>query len=376
MIPNANAATYTTNTAGTYVVKVLQDNCTAFSQSLLITTSTLQARTIADGTTNLCNGGTAKLIANTGTNLQYQWLKDGIAVATATQSTFTAREKGNYVVNVTQGKCAVKSAAIAVTASGAVPLSPISPNTDITNCDGKAITIATNIDATYKYQWTKDGKNISNATLYNYGVSQTGTYQVVVTNSQCYSVSPSVKLNFGGVQANIAPEVAKVLTQPNKAVTFYASTGSGLTYQWLKNGINIANATASTYATSIEGTYSVRVTNSLCSAMSIGVLLAIGNATKVNGVPRAEENLILDLFPNPVEEKLTVRFYAESVLTEDPHVEIYNILGSKIHESTLQSSQVEQEFQTDLDVSQWLTGAYFIRVFTREKAISKGFMKK
>lgn len=52
-------------------------------------------------------------------------------------------------------------------------------------------------------------------------------------------------------------------------VTFTASTGTGFSYQWKKNGAMINNATASTYVTAAKGDYTVVITGAFsCSATS------------------------------------------------------------------------------------------------------------
>jgi hypothetical protein len=58
-------------------------------------------------------------------------------------------------------------------------------------------------------------------------------------------------------------------------VTLTASTGTGYTYQWLKNGINISGATSSTYAAGETGRYSVLINNNGCTATSTSDSLTV-----------------------------------------------------------------------------------------------------
>ncbi|MEP7170866.1 MAG: T9SS type A sorting domain-containing protein, partial [Bacteroidota bacterium] len=52
-------------------------------------------------------------------------------------------------------------------------------------------------------------------------------------------------------------------------VTLNANTGTGLTYQWQINGVNIAGATSASYFDTVSGNFNVIVTNSSgCSAIS------------------------------------------------------------------------------------------------------------
>jgi peptidoglycan/xylan/chitin deacetylase (PgdA/CDA1 family) len=56
------------------------------------------------------------------------------------------------------------------------------------------------------------------------------------------------------------------------SVTLSANSGSGISYQWMKDGLNISGATSSIYVASAGGTYRVRETNSAgCSSTSNGI---------------------------------------------------------------------------------------------------------
>ncbi|MFI5219655.1 MAG: SBBP repeat-containing protein [Bacteroidia bacterium] len=58
-------------------------------------------------------------------------------------------------------------------------------------------------------------------------------------------------------------------------VLLNANTGTGLTYQWKKNGINISGATSSTYSAYASGNYSVRVVSSICASVSSPVTVSV-----------------------------------------------------------------------------------------------------
>jgi hypothetical protein len=62
------------------------------------------------------------------------------------------------------------------------------------------------------------------------------------------------------------------------SVVLNANTGSGLTYQWLNNGNNIAGATSASYTATTAGAYSVVVNNSAtCSATSTVTNVIVNN---------------------------------------------------------------------------------------------------
>jgi glucose/arabinose dehydrogenase len=67
--------------------------------------------------------------------------------------------------------------------------------------------------------------------------------------------------------ASIQPGSSTTFCQGGN-VTLYSNTGTGYSYQWIKNGVNISGATSSSYNTSTEGDYQVRISYTGCTAWS------------------------------------------------------------------------------------------------------------
>jgi hypothetical protein len=112
--------------------------------------------------------------------------------------------------------------------------------------------------SSYGYQWLRNGKAISGATGKTYKLTNAdANRQITVTvyaKSTGYNdravTSGKVnvaKLSFSGGKASISgtARVGKKLTA--KPGSFNPSSGVKYTYQWLRNGKNIARATGSTY---------------------------------------------------------------------------------------------------------------------------------
>ena len=82
------------------------------------------------------------------------------------------------------------------------------------------------------------------------------------------------QIDEGAVTATITPSGSVVICS-GSTLTLYANTGSGLTYQWKKNGSNISGATSSLYNTKIAAAYSVRVSSGSCSATSAATTISV-----------------------------------------------------------------------------------------------------
>lgn len=158
--------------------------------------------------------------------------------------------------------------------------------------------VAATGDAPVRYQWQKNGVDIPGATANWFTVPATtlsdngASFQAVVTND-----SSSVTSALATLTVNPAPAGPAVTTQPldqevtaGQPVTFtVAATGSApLSYQWKKNGVNIAGATAASYAIPAAispdsgASFTVAVTDSAGSVASVRATLTV---TPAAGAP-------------------------------------------------------------------------------------------
>ncbi|MGH9743474.1 MAG: beta strand repeat-containing protein, partial [Candidatus Acidiferrum sp.] len=148
--------------------------------------------------------------------------------------------------------------------------------------------------APLSYQWQKNGANIAGATGTSYTTPATATtdsgstFRVVVTNTTGSVTSSAATLTV--TAATVAPTIT---TQPvNQAVTagqtaiFTVAAGgtAPLSYQWQKNGANIAGATGTSYTTPATATtdsgstFRVVVTNTAGSVTSSAATLTVNPA--------------------------------------------------------------------------------------------------
>jgi hypothetical protein len=106
------------------------------------------------------------------------------------------------------------------------------------------------------YQWRKGGVNITGATSATYTIPATaagdgGSYDVVITSScATTATSTAVTLTVNMPPAITVQPTPQTTCLANSATFSVTATGAGLTYQWRKNGVNIAGANASTFTIS------------------------------------------------------------------------------------------------------------------------------
>lgn len=138
------------------------------------------------------------------------------------------------------------------------------------------------------YQWRKNGTDIPAATGTSYTTPATiaeddgALFSVVVSNSGGSVTSANATLKVK-LPPTITTQPADKTAKPGKTAKFSvtATGASPLTYQWRKNGTNIAGATKASYTTPATTTtdngslFSVVVTNSLGSVTSNSATLTV-----------------------------------------------------------------------------------------------------
>ncbi|QEC56098.1 T9SS type B sorting domain-containing protein [Flavisolibacter ginsenosidimutans] len=177
-----------------------------------------------------------------------------------TSNNFTGLAPGAYSVTAKFPSGCV-SPTLSVSLSTPIPTGSISPSA-ATICSGGTQVLT--LSGGNTYQWYRNGVLIPSATSSTYNATQAGTYTATIINGVCAgpatnsAVITVVPLPSG----TVSPAVASICAGNSVALT---ATGGG-TYQWFRNGSLINDATAATYIASQQGSYSVIISNGVCSA--------------------------------------------------------------------------------------------------------------
>ncbi|MEM7167131.1 MAG: immunoglobulin domain-containing protein, partial [Planctomycetota bacterium] len=222
-------------------------------------------------------------VAATGTPpLFYQWSLDGVPIPGATSATYSVAgaalvDAGLYDVVVTNACGTATSAAVEVVVQSplAVTLQPSAQSA----CPGSSpsFTVAATGSGPIFYQWRFNGTPIGGATaatlnLTNIAAGDVGNYDVVLTNPCGTATSVAVALSLldpVAIQVQPVPQIGCLGSSVTMNVT---ATGTGLTYQWRKNGTPIAGATGSSFS----------LTNLTLSDADVYDVSVIGTCNTVN----------------------------------------------------------------------------------------------
>jgi len=121
---------------------------------------------------SFCSGGSATLSAQLSAGFGYQWLRNGMPVAGATQNTYVATQGGSYQVEVyTNASCKDSSEVVVVNVLAA-------PSPVITQQNDTLFT------ATFiSYQWLRNNSIVVGANQRHFKPTQSGDYRVLVSNA-------------------------------------------------------------------------------------------------------------------------------------------------------------------------------------------------
>ena len=248
-------------------------------------------------------------VAATGTgSISYQWRKDGNDIAGATQSSysFAATSIDNdtvfaVAVSNASGTLLSNNASLWVLSAPAIRSQPAART--VTAGQTATFTVEATGTAPLRYQWKKNGTDISGATSSTYttpgaSLGDSGAqYSVVVSNAV-----NTVTSNEARLTVSLAAEKPTIHSQPanqtvaaGQTATFWvtASGTAPFTYQWKKNGTYIEGVTTSSHTTDATvlgdsgAVFSVVVSNSAGTVASSSATLTVNAPPAITVQPAA-----------------------------------------------------------------------------------------
>lgn len=243
------------------------------------------------------------VVASGSGTLTYQWRRNGTAISGANSASYgiaatTLGDNGaqfTVVVSNSVGSVASNAAVLSVTAGVAPAQITTQPQAASVSAGQTAtFTVVATGTAPLAYQWRRNGTNIAGAAASSYTTAATtvadngAIFDVQVSNAAGSVTSAAALLTV--TAAAVAPAIT---TQPaNQTVSagqsavfsVVASGTAPLSYQWRRNGLNIAGATLNSYTTPATtsadsgASFSVVVTNSAGSATSNPASLTVVSA--------------------------------------------------------------------------------------------------
>jgi hypothetical protein len=238
--------------------------------------------------------GTFVVSASGTAGLNYQWTKNGSAIAGATASAYTTpvtagSDSGSTYGVTVSNMAGTVTAPVATLTVNVPPMMTAQPGSMRVDA-GTTATFHASAKGTapMTYQWYRGGVAIGGATGGSYTTAATaGSDDGAVFSVSASNVAGTVMSVAATLSVNVGPTITtQPLTQTvaagQPATLFVAATGTHpMTYQWYLDGSAIGGATSSVYTTpSLVGqdngaVYSVSVTNAAGTTTSIAAVMTV-----------------------------------------------------------------------------------------------------
>jgi PKD repeat protein len=246
----------------------------------------------------------------TGTNLQYQWYKDGAMIPGANGSSLvlagaTVADEGSYYCEVSNS-CVPQTSETAVLSMNDPTVIVSQPVDDIV-CEGDNANMTVSVTGSgLSYSWTHNGTPIDDLGAYsgtktasliinNLDLSHAGVYVCEISGS-CGNVNSDPATLTVNEDISISSQPVNQTACPGTNVQFIVeATGTNLTYRWQHNGVDIplgANPTANTSTLLIplasaadEGIYRCRLTVDCGTSFSTAASLTMTELVSIVSQP-------------------------------------------------------------------------------------------
>jgi alpha-tubulin suppressor-like RCC1 family protein len=227
--------------------------------------------------------------------LAFQWRRNGVAIAGATTPTYTtpaltAADNGaKFSVVVSNDKDSVTSTEATLTVLGPAAITT-QPSAQSVAVGATAAFSVTATGSGLTYQWRRNGVAVAGATSASYTTPATvagddgAVYSVDIGNGAGIISSADAVLTVTGVPAVVTAPLSQSVAAGERATFGVVATGGNLQYQWSRNGVPIAGATARRYVTpaTVAGDagaqFSVTITNAQGSVASSAATLNVVTA--------------------------------------------------------------------------------------------------
>lgn len=298
----------------------------------------------ASGPTIFCTAGAINVTLNTnnGAGNIYQWFKNGSPVPGATTSSLTVTVPGDYTVKIDSNGCSNTSANTRVE-NLALPLPVVTPSGYPLLCD--SVTLVANAGITgASYQWQRQGVNIPGATNASYTATQPGNYTVITSKYTCAATSPGINLV---ATPKPTPQISKSVSDPIVLTTATTYTY----YQWQLDGNDIPGANTFAYLPKQNGSYTVKVKNSDCEAISDPEVVSEVGISNVKSLNNA-----VNIYPNPATSVLNID------APDHSQIRIFSFEGKLVADLELVKGKI--------DIKNLPAGVYTIKIISASDVLS------
>lgn len=283
-IAGATTTSYIPAASGSYTVTVTNSCGTTTTAASVVNTALVPSSNIlCTGWCDItdCGGAQGNLYVNDyGAPTIYEWFVNGSTFGPSQTYSLFPSSPGNYTCKITNA-CGTSTSGIFTVnywPSGPYFITPLGPTS---GCGVASVLLESPWSDWNSYQWFLDGVLIPGAISQQYTAGQSGNYTVIFETFNCgfeltdpigvgISTSPAPVISAGGATQVCAGTVSLSAN----------TSGTGVTYQWQNNNVNIGGATSQTYVAPASGSYRCNVFNPQCGTAPSNLIdVVIGSPT-------------------------------------------------------------------------------------------------
>ena len=325
--------------ATTYSIIVKDtNNCITAAQNVTVTEPNVLSFSATQSNVT-CNGGNngSITISATGGTSPFQYSSNGGSSYQSSNIISSLTANSYSVIVKDANNCVTASQNITITEPTAPQTPTITANSQTTFCQGDSVVLSSS--SANSYLWSNTATSQSTTIFNSVSVTVT-TFDI----SGCSATSVATV-----VTVNPLPPTPTI-TQIGNTLTSSSASGN----QWFRNDTIISGATSQNYSASLNGLYSVQVTDGNgCSSTSAPFSFTFTGIQEIT----AAQNIFVA--PNPTNGKFKLQFGQ----MQPVEIKIYNNIGAIIYQT--------KNFTTDIDLSNQPKGNYFILIQTSETTLSK-----
>ena len=192
-----------------------------------------------------------------------QWFKDGVILPSVNGNFYVPAQSGLYHIKVTNAiNCSRESAKLNVTV-----YPPPTAAATLTGSSNFCSNDSVRIDAsagTYTYVWQRNGTTLAGAQSAVYYGKQAGSFRVILSDANhCSDTSAAIALTAFSVPVASIQASGNLTFCTGDSVRLNATPGTGLGYEWFRDGATAGSMSNRTETIKTSGDYAVRVYNTI-----------------------------------------------------------------------------------------------------------------
>ncbi|TAE24975.1 MAG: hypothetical protein EAZ91_19805 [Cytophagales bacterium] len=271
---NSASGTAVVNASGTYAVTVTNNGCSATTSTSISSNTTAPPLTLNLNTGTLTCATTRLILTPTTSATGVRWNTGAVA------NSLTVTTSGTYSLTATGANGCTATATSTITSDTAAPMLTVTPGSGTLTCASTSLTLTAATSGT-GVRWNNNTTSLTRV------VNSASTYSVTATSANgCRSVSSVVVSQDGDLPTldivrDAGPPASGVLSCAQPSLTLTAIS-SATALRWS------TNATSTTLAVNVGGTYSVTATApNGCSVVDSAVITA--NSTPLGATLTANQ---------------------------------------------------------------------------------------